>query len=103
MKFRNELNLDSVIWYNSHLKLEGKTIFYRERFDQGVLLITDTLNDDSIFKTLEEVKDQYDCRINYLHVKYFSLTCKLKCREKINKKKINALLSDTITKLETNW
>jgi hypothetical protein len=85
------------------LKLEGKTIFYRERFDQGVLLITDTLNDDSIFKTLEEVKDQYDCRINYLHVKYFSLTCKLKCREKINKKKINALLSDTITKLETNW
>ena len=103
MKFRNELNLDSVIWYNSHLKLEGKTIFYRERFDQGVLLITDTLNDDSIFKTLEEVKDQYDCRINYLHVKYFSLTCKLKCREKINKKKINALLSDTITKHETNW
>jgi hypothetical protein len=85
------------------LKLEGKTIFYRERFDQGVLLITDTLNDDSIFKTLEEVKDQYDCRINYLHVKYFSLTCKLKCREKINKKKINALLSDTITKHETNW
>ena len=87
MKFRNELNLDSVIWYNSHLKLEGKTIFYRERFDQVVLLIRDTLNDDSIFKTLEEVKDQYDCRINYLHVKYFSLKCKLKCREKINKKK----------------
>ena len=62
----DELNLDSVIWYDSHLKLVGKTIFYKELFDKGILLIRDLLNDNNIFKTLEEVKDQYDCRINYL-------------------------------------
>jgi hypothetical protein len=40
---RHELNLDSVIWYNSHLKLEGKIIFYKELFDKGILLIRDIL------------------------------------------------------------
>jgi len=39
--------------------------------DKGVTLIRDLLNDNNIYKTLEEVKDQYDCRIKYL--KYFSL------------------------------
>jgi hypothetical protein len=39
LKLGDELNLHSVIWYNSHLKLEGKTIFYQELFDKGVILI----------------------------------------------------------------
>ena len=78
LKFRDELNLDSVIWYNSHLKLEGKTIFYKELFDKGILLIRDLLNDNNIFKTLEEVKDQYNCRIIYL--KYFSLISIIKSK-----------------------
>ena len=68
MKFEDELNLDSVIWYDSYLKLERKTIFYKELFDKGILLIRDLLNDNNIFKTLEEDKDQYDCRINYLNI-----------------------------------
>jgi hypothetical protein len=33
LKFRDELTLDSVIWYNSHMEWEVKTIFYKERFD----------------------------------------------------------------------
>jgi hypothetical protein len=78
LKFRDELNLDSVIWYNSHLKLVGKTIFYKERFDKGILLIRYLLNDNNIFKTLEELKDQYDCRINYW--KYFSLISIIKSK-----------------------
>ena len=78
LKFRDELNLDSVIWYNSHLKLVGKTIFCKERFDKGILLIRYPLNDNNIFKTLEELKDQYDCRINYW--KYFSLISIIKSK-----------------------
>jgi hypothetical protein len=78
LKFRDELNLDSVIWYNSHLKLIGKNIFCKERFDKGILLIRYLLNDNNIFKTLEELKDQYDCRINYW--KYFSLISIIKSK-----------------------
>jgi hypothetical protein len=29
------LNVDSIIWYNSSLKIEGKTIFYKELFDNN--------------------------------------------------------------------
>jgi hypothetical protein len=58
LKFRDELNIDSVIWHDSHLNLGGKIIFYRELFDKGGLLIRDLLNDNNTYKTLEEVKDQ---------------------------------------------
>jgi hypothetical protein len=58
LKFRDELNIESVIWHDSHLNLGGKIIFYRELFDKGGLLIRDLLNDNNTYKTLEEVKDQ---------------------------------------------
>jgi hypothetical protein len=35
LKFRDELNIDSVIWHDSHLNLGGKIIFYGELFDKG--------------------------------------------------------------------
>jgi len=54
LKFRDELNLDSVIWYNSHL--EGETIFYKELFDKGVILIRDLLNENNIRKHLKKLK-----------------------------------------------
>ena len=78
LKFRDELNIDIVVWYNSHLKLEGKTIFYKELLIKGVILIRDLLNDNNIYKTLKEVKDHYDCRINYL--KYISLISIIKVK-----------------------
>jgi hypothetical protein len=32
------LNVDSIIWYNSSLKIEGKTLFYKELFDNTSLI-----------------------------------------------------------------
>jgi hypothetical protein len=52
------------------LKLKGNTIFYKDLFNKCVILIRNIL-DDNIFKRLDQVKDQYDCRIN--HLTYFSL------------------------------
>ena len=62
----------------SRTNLEGETICYKELFDKGVILIRDLLYDNNIYKTLEEVKDQYDCRINYL--KYLSLISIIKSK-----------------------
>ena len=33
------LNVDSIIWYNSSLKIEGKTLFYKELFDSNIIFI----------------------------------------------------------------
>jgi hypothetical protein len=35
------LNVDSIIWYNSSLKIEGKTLFYKELFDNNIIFIKD--------------------------------------------------------------
>jgi hypothetical protein len=37
------LNVDSIIWYNSSLKIEGKTLFYKELFDNNIIFIKDIL------------------------------------------------------------
>jgi hypothetical protein len=58
LKFRDELKIDSVIWHDSHLNLEGQIIFYREFFEKDGLLMRDLLNDNNTDKTLDEVKDQ---------------------------------------------
>jgi hypothetical protein len=47
------LNVDSIIWYNSSLKIEGKTLFYKELFDNNIIFIKDILDEENKFKTSE--------------------------------------------------
>jgi hypothetical protein len=58
LKFKDELKIDSAIWHDSHLNLKGQIILYREIVDKGGLLMRDPFNDNNIYKTLDEVKDQ---------------------------------------------
>jgi hypothetical protein len=44
LKFRDELNIESVIWHDSHLNLGGKIIFYRELFDKGGEIFSKTFS-----------------------------------------------------------
>jgi hypothetical protein len=37
LKEKIPLNVDSIIWYNSSLKIEGKTLFYKELFDNNII------------------------------------------------------------------
>jgi hypothetical protein len=39
------LNVGSIIWYNSSLKIEGKTLFYKELFDNNIIFIKDILDE----------------------------------------------------------
>jgi hypothetical protein len=32
------LNVDSIIWYKSSIKIEGKTLFYKELFDNNIII-----------------------------------------------------------------
>jgi hypothetical protein len=52
------LNVDSIIWYNSSLKIEGKTFFYKELFDNNIIFIKDILDEENKFKTYDELKNQ---------------------------------------------
>jgi hypothetical protein len=41
------LDVDSIIWYNSSLKIEGKTIVYKELFDDNIICIKDILDEEA--------------------------------------------------------
>ena len=72
------LNVDSIIWYNSSLKIEGKTLFYKELFDNNIIFIKDILDEENKFKTYDELKNQLNCKLNFL--KYFSLISMIKSK-----------------------
>ena len=76
------LNVDSIIWYNSSLKIEGKTLFYKELFDNNIIFIKDILDEENKFKTYDELKNQLNCKLNSL--KYFSLIAMIKSKNVTN-------------------
>ena len=76
------LNVDSIIWYNSSLKIEGKTLFYKELFDNNIIFIKDISDEENEFKTYNELKNQFNCKLNFL--KYFSLISMIKSKNVTN-------------------
>ena len=51
--------------FNSLLKIEGKTLFYKELHDKGVTYLSDLVNENGGFKTIDEIWGQFNCRIKY--------------------------------------
>ena len=76
------LNVDSIIWYNSSLKIEGKTLSYKELFDNNIIFIKDILDEENKFKTYDELKNQFNCKVNFF--KYFSLISMIKSKNVTN-------------------
>jgi hypothetical protein len=64
------------------LKIEGKTLFYKELFDNNIIFIKDILDEENKFKTYDELKNQFNCKLNFL--KYFSLTSMIKSKNVTN-------------------
>ena len=77
-KTTEPLQGDSIIWFNSLLKIEGKTLFYKELHDKGVTYLSDLVNENGRFKTIDEIWGQFNCRINCLN--YFGLVSMIKSK-----------------------
>jgi hypothetical protein len=77
-KTTEPLQGDSIIWFNSLLKIEGKTLFYKELHDKGVTYLSDLVNENGRFKTIDEIWGQFNCRINCLN--YFGLVSLIKSK-----------------------
>ena len=57
------------IWYNKSLTIDNKSIFYKEWFKKGVSILNDFIKDDEncTFYSLEEFKEKFNIRTNFLH------------------------------------
>ena len=85
-KTTEPLQGDSIIWFNSLLKIEGKPLFYKELHDKGVTYLSDLVNENGRFKTIDEIWGQFNCRINCLN--YFGQVSMIKSKH-INFEKKN--------------
>ena len=77
-KTTEPLQGDSIIWFNSLLKIEGKTLFYKELHDKCVAYLSDLVNENGRFKTIDDIWGQFNCRINCLN--YFGLVSMIKSK-----------------------
>jgi len=59
--------MNQCIWYNSHLKIGNKTLFYKTWYDKGVRYIKDIFNEQGHkFMSIEEIKERYNIDTNFL-------------------------------------
>ena len=65
----NESIIKQPLWYNSNIKHENQTLFLKKMYSKGIINIEDVLalnRVDSIFLTLEQIKDKYNVKLNFL-------------------------------------
>jgi len=57
---------DLILFNNKEMLAEGKTLFFREWLDEGILSIQDLLDDTGHIWPYTEFKKRYACRSNFL-------------------------------------
>jgi hypothetical protein len=57
----------TVLFGVTHLqKLKEKHFFYKELFDNNIIFIKDILDEENKFKNYDELKNQLNCKLNFL-------------------------------------
>ena len=55
------------IWFNSHITINNKILFYKTWFRAGITIMSDLINNQGQFLVLEELKRKYDINIDFLN------------------------------------
>jgi hypothetical protein len=58
--------LTSSLWYNNHIRLNKKTLYYRHWVKNGVNFVNDLMGDDGNFLSLDEFRTKYGIRTNFI-------------------------------------
>ena len=80
LDFANEIIIEScnqnIIWNNRNILLDGKSIFYRDWFERGIIYIHHLRNGHGAWLSFDEFKNKYDIRTNFL--KFMGVICIIK-------------------------
>ena len=71
MKTNTNDNSDFILWNNKKITVEKKSFLWESWYERGIYFISDILNSDGKFLTLDEFQNKQDLKVNYLH--YFQL------------------------------
>ena len=70
-------NGECIIWNNRYITVEGKSIFWRDWFENGVIYMQDLVDRNGTWMSFDEFSNKYKIRTNFL--KYFGLLSAVKC------------------------
>ena len=54
------------IWFNSFIKIENKTLFYKAWYNKGIKNVEDILNENGSFLSYEQFVTKYEINTNFL-------------------------------------
>lgn len=57
--------LDHSLWYNSKIKMDKSTIFWKKWYEKGIVKIRDLLNGNRKIMELKEIENKYDIKIHF--------------------------------------
>jgi hypothetical protein len=63
--------LANTVWLNNQVKIDKRTIFYPEWFNRGVKFVSDFVNDDGSFLTLDQFSNKFGFCVNFLQYNGF--------------------------------
>ena len=72
---------DQILWNNSAIIIGQNTVFKRSWYEKGIKNISDILDDDDKFISLNVLKNKYNLHCNFFGLLQFNL-CHSKCLEK---------------------
>nr|XP_054755365.1 uncharacterized protein LOC129261325 [Lytechinus pictus] len=70
VKYKDIFN--QSLWNNSYIKIDGKTIFFEQWFEAGILYVKDIIKNNGLFKTFHELQDDFNLP-KRCYLEYFSL------------------------------
>lgn len=60
-----------IIWNNKEILVRGKSIFWKQWFDKGIIFVQDLLHETGRWLSVHEVSDRYEINCNFLQ--YYGL------------------------------
>ena len=76
LEFLDELIIkpesNNILWNNKEIKINGRTIFLKEWFNNGIMTISDMLKENNLFYTIKELEENFNIKTNF--VTYYGIT-----------------------------
>ena len=58
-------NSDLILWNNKKITVEKNSVFWKRWFERGIYFVSDLLNSDGKFLSLDESQKKYDLEVNF--------------------------------------
>ena len=84
----NNLELmKSVLWYNDHILVGKKTLYYRHWVKNGVHFVSDLIKENGKFLSLDEFRNKFDVKTNFLEYGAVINALKKSCKHSLKDNK----------------